>query len=64
MLEDSAMENNSKKLGLAKLLTIWLGSFIIIATFLFFYVNIPLSPLLLGGLVALGMTLYKHFRQR
>ena len=38
-------------------LAVWLGSFLMVGTVLFFYFNVPLLPILLAG----GITLFASF---
>lgn len=40
-------------------LSLWLGSFLTAGILLFFYAGVPLAPILLGGLIVLGITLYR-----
>lgn len=40
-------------------LSLWFGSFLTAGILLFFYAGVPLAPILLGGLLVLGLTLYR-----
>ena len=56
---ETFMEQN--KLGLAKRLFLWLGSFLIIGACMAYYFNMPIVPIALAGLMTLIVTLLRHW---
>lgn len=48
---DANKKNNRKRK-----ITMWLGSYLLVAVILIFYFKIPFVPLILGGLLALVIT--------
>jgi hypothetical protein len=46
-----------------KTLSVWLAAFLTAGILLFFYAGVPLAPILLGGLLVLGITLFRLRRR-
>ncbi len=40
-------------------LALWLGSFLIVVSFLYFHFGVPLLPLVLGGVLTLGISIFR-----
>ncbi len=47
--------------NLTRNILIWFGCFIVVASFLVLYFRMPLFPLLLGGALALAVTVIRHW---
>ena len=58
---ESVMDMGKKKIPIGRKVLLWLGSVIIMATFAIYYFHAPLVPLVLGSLLALALTLMKHY---
>ena len=42
-------------------LSLWLGSFLIVASFLYFHFQVPLVPIVLAGGLTLAITLLRYW---
>ena len=47
--------------NLNRQLTLWLGSFLVVAVVLFFYSNAPVFSILFAGFLTLGITLLRYY---
>ena len=44
-------------------LSLWLASYLVVAVLLFFYAGVSLLPILIAGLLTLGVTLFRLWRR-
>ena len=44
-----------------KYLSLWMGSFVIVGSFLYFHFEVPLLPIGLAGIVTFGIALGRRF---
>ena len=55
------MDNNQTQTTIGRKLLMWLGSFVVIGTILAHYVNMPLTPIIAGGVGTLVVTVLRHY---
>jgi membrane protein implicated in regulation of membrane protease activity len=61
MLEFMTQKN---KMTSARVMSLWLGSFIVVASFLYYHFGVPLLPIVLAGGFTLVVTVIRYFFSR